>query len=321
MRATAGFLSRAEVAKLRFPAGFLDAVRSHLARMRGESMRAIILTRAARASVTYFDSALPPSLLSRRRRRDLGATRSHPAARHLRGTDRPQTPPRARPPFPRSQSRPPRLTRCREPQSQVGRLRSRMFLGIATQTASERRRHRGIASSGCKSFSANVARDARVQAARPRAGLSRVAIWSVRPRTSIVSKASSSAGEVAVTAPSLFYLVHAFDAELRISLPEKPYQVVLDLLERGHLRSRRGNSEWLSGNAPHRRNERRRSLHTGRLRSSRAARNHRGSMSFPGIRETFRRRGWARMPSGRSLRSACDGRKRMPMMIETGMYR
>lgn len=42
VRATAGFLSRAEVAKLRFPAGFLDAVRAHLARMRGEQMRAII---------------------------------------------------------------------------------------------------------------------------------------------------------------------------------------------------------------------------------------------------------------------------------------
>jgi DNA (cytosine-5)-methyltransferase 1 len=41
-KATAGFLSRAAVAKLRFPAGFLDAVRAHLARMRGESMRAII---------------------------------------------------------------------------------------------------------------------------------------------------------------------------------------------------------------------------------------------------------------------------------------
>ncbi|HEX7830732.1 MAG TPA: DNA (cytosine-5-)-methyltransferase [Thermoanaerobaculia bacterium] len=42
VKATAGFLSRAEVAKLRFPTGFLDAVRAHLARMRGESMRAII---------------------------------------------------------------------------------------------------------------------------------------------------------------------------------------------------------------------------------------------------------------------------------------
>lgn len=42
VKATAGFLSRAEVAKLRFPPGFLDAVRAHLARMRGESMRAII---------------------------------------------------------------------------------------------------------------------------------------------------------------------------------------------------------------------------------------------------------------------------------------
>ena len=42
VKATAGFLSRAEVARLRFPAGFLDAVRAHLARMRGESIRAII---------------------------------------------------------------------------------------------------------------------------------------------------------------------------------------------------------------------------------------------------------------------------------------
>jgi len=42
VKATAGFLSRAEIAKLRFPAGFLDAVRAHLARVRGESMRAII---------------------------------------------------------------------------------------------------------------------------------------------------------------------------------------------------------------------------------------------------------------------------------------
>lgn len=43
VKATAGFLSRAQVAKLRFPTGFLDAVRAHLARMRGdESMRAII---------------------------------------------------------------------------------------------------------------------------------------------------------------------------------------------------------------------------------------------------------------------------------------
>lgn len=41
-KAAAGFLSRAEAAKLRFPAGFLDAVRAHLAHMRGESMRAII---------------------------------------------------------------------------------------------------------------------------------------------------------------------------------------------------------------------------------------------------------------------------------------
>jgi len=41
-KATAGFLSRAEIAKLRFAPGFLDAVRAHLAHMRGESMRAII---------------------------------------------------------------------------------------------------------------------------------------------------------------------------------------------------------------------------------------------------------------------------------------
>jgi DNA (cytosine-5)-methyltransferase 1 len=41
-KATAGFLSRAEVAKLRFPPGFLDAIRAHLAQMRGEPMRAII---------------------------------------------------------------------------------------------------------------------------------------------------------------------------------------------------------------------------------------------------------------------------------------
>lgn len=41
-KATAGFLSRAEIAKLRFPLGFLDAIRAHLARMQGESMRAII---------------------------------------------------------------------------------------------------------------------------------------------------------------------------------------------------------------------------------------------------------------------------------------
>ncbi len=41
-RATAGFLSRAEVAKLRFPPGFLDAIRAHLALMRGDPMRAII---------------------------------------------------------------------------------------------------------------------------------------------------------------------------------------------------------------------------------------------------------------------------------------
>lgn len=42
VKATAGFLSRAEVAKLRFPSGFLDAVRAHLEFMRGESLRAII---------------------------------------------------------------------------------------------------------------------------------------------------------------------------------------------------------------------------------------------------------------------------------------
>lgn len=42
VKATAGFLSRAKTAKLRFPGGFLDAVRAHLAHMRGESMRAII---------------------------------------------------------------------------------------------------------------------------------------------------------------------------------------------------------------------------------------------------------------------------------------
>ena len=41
-RATAGFLSRTEIAKLRFPSGFLAAVRDHLACMRGEAMRAII---------------------------------------------------------------------------------------------------------------------------------------------------------------------------------------------------------------------------------------------------------------------------------------
>lgn len=41
-KATAGFLSRAKVAKLRFPAGFLDAVAAHLANMRGDSLRAII---------------------------------------------------------------------------------------------------------------------------------------------------------------------------------------------------------------------------------------------------------------------------------------
>jgi DNA (cytosine-5)-methyltransferase 1 len=41
-KAMAGFLSRAEVAKLRFPVGFLDAVRAHLARMRGDPIRAMI---------------------------------------------------------------------------------------------------------------------------------------------------------------------------------------------------------------------------------------------------------------------------------------
>lgn len=41
-KATAGFLSRAHQAKLRFPDGFLDALEAHLARMRGESVRAII---------------------------------------------------------------------------------------------------------------------------------------------------------------------------------------------------------------------------------------------------------------------------------------
>lgn len=41
-KATAGFLSRAYRAKLRFPAGFLEALEEHLARMRGDSLRAII---------------------------------------------------------------------------------------------------------------------------------------------------------------------------------------------------------------------------------------------------------------------------------------
>ncbi len=41
-KATAGFLSRTQVAKLRFPPGFVDAVRAHLARVRGVTMRAII---------------------------------------------------------------------------------------------------------------------------------------------------------------------------------------------------------------------------------------------------------------------------------------
>jgi DNA (cytosine-5)-methyltransferase 1 len=41
-KATSGFLSRAYQAKLRFPAGFLQALEAHLARMRGESVRAII---------------------------------------------------------------------------------------------------------------------------------------------------------------------------------------------------------------------------------------------------------------------------------------
>jgi DNA (cytosine-5)-methyltransferase 1 len=42
-KATAGFLSRAKVAKLRFPAGFIFAVENHLARMRGgDGLRAII---------------------------------------------------------------------------------------------------------------------------------------------------------------------------------------------------------------------------------------------------------------------------------------
>jgi DNA (cytosine-5)-methyltransferase 1 len=42
VKATAGFLSRAYQAKLRFPAGFLAALEVHLAKMRGESLRAII---------------------------------------------------------------------------------------------------------------------------------------------------------------------------------------------------------------------------------------------------------------------------------------
>jgi DNA (cytosine-5)-methyltransferase 1 len=41
-KATAGFLSRARTAKLRFPAGFLDAVERHLVTMQGEPLRAII---------------------------------------------------------------------------------------------------------------------------------------------------------------------------------------------------------------------------------------------------------------------------------------
>ncbi len=41
-KATAGFLSRAYQAKLRFPPGFLEALEGHLARMRGDSLRAII---------------------------------------------------------------------------------------------------------------------------------------------------------------------------------------------------------------------------------------------------------------------------------------
>lgn len=41
-KATAGFLSRAYQAKLRFPEGFIKALENHLARMRGESLRAII---------------------------------------------------------------------------------------------------------------------------------------------------------------------------------------------------------------------------------------------------------------------------------------
>jgi DNA (cytosine-5)-methyltransferase 1 len=42
VKATAGFYSRARIAKLRFPAGFLAAVEAHLARMQGEQQRAII---------------------------------------------------------------------------------------------------------------------------------------------------------------------------------------------------------------------------------------------------------------------------------------
>jgi DNA (cytosine-5)-methyltransferase 1 len=41
-KATAGFLSRAREAKLRFPPGFLDRVESHLIRMNGASLRAIV---------------------------------------------------------------------------------------------------------------------------------------------------------------------------------------------------------------------------------------------------------------------------------------
>jgi DNA (cytosine-5)-methyltransferase 1 len=41
-KATAGFFSRTQVAKLRFPPGFVEAVRTHLSHMRGEAIRAII---------------------------------------------------------------------------------------------------------------------------------------------------------------------------------------------------------------------------------------------------------------------------------------
>lgn len=41
-RATGGFYSRAQIAKLRFPDGFLAAVAAHLSRMQGEQLRAII---------------------------------------------------------------------------------------------------------------------------------------------------------------------------------------------------------------------------------------------------------------------------------------
>jgi hypothetical protein len=37
LKATAGFLRRTETAKLRFPAGFLDAVHNHLLRVGGTS--------------------------------------------------------------------------------------------------------------------------------------------------------------------------------------------------------------------------------------------------------------------------------------------